>query len=63
MGRPVGFTVFGRAVFPASLLLNLDRSSHRINPSSRAKFNNNHPNRNSVLWISNELIRINYKTQ
>jgi hypothetical protein len=63
MGRPAGLPGFGRAVIPAGLLLNPDRSSYRVDPPGRAGFNNNDPNRNKVLRISNELIRINYKTQ
>jgi hypothetical protein len=39
-GRPVGSPGFGRAVATAGLLLNPDRSSHRVDPPGRAEFNN-----------------------
>jgi hypothetical protein len=40
MGRPAGLPGFGRAVIPAGLLLNPDRSSYRVDPPGRAGFNN-----------------------
>jgi hypothetical protein len=39
-GRPAGSPGFGRAVATADLLLNPDRSSHRVDPPGRAGFNN-----------------------
>ena len=39
-GRPAGSPGFGRAVSTAGLLLNPDRSSHRVYPPGRAGFNN-----------------------
>jgi len=39
-GRPAGSPGFGRAVATAGLLLNPDRSSHRVDLPGRAGFNN-----------------------
>ena len=39
-GRPAGSPGFGRAVATAGLLLNPDRSSHRVDPPGQAGFNN-----------------------
>ena len=51
-GRPAGSPGFGRAVATAGLLLNPDRSSHRVDPPGRAGFNN------SVLNSSNQLNQV-----
>ena len=40
MGRPAGSPGFDRAVAPAGLLVNPDRSSHQVDPLGRAGFNN-----------------------
>ena len=39
-GRPTGSPGFDRAVVTAGLLLNPDRSNHRVDPPGRAGFNN-----------------------
>jgi hypothetical protein len=39
-GRPAGLPGFSRAVATTGLLLNPDRSSHRVDPLGRAGFNN-----------------------
>jgi hypothetical protein len=40
MGRPAGLPRFDRAVAPAGLLINPDRSSHQVDPPGQAEFNN-----------------------
>jgi hypothetical protein len=40
MGRPAGLPWFGQAVAPASLLVNPNRFSYRVDPPGQAGFNN-----------------------
>jgi hypothetical protein len=49
MGRPAELTGFCRVIVLAGLLLNPNRSSHRVDPLNRAGFNNYFLNIHSIL--------------
>jgi hypothetical protein len=59
-GRPAGLPGFGRAVATASLLLNPDQSSHRVDPPGRAEFNNCIKNTNSARVAKITVLVITY---